>query len=185
MPSMVTFGVQDGLIAPRTGPAEYGDGIDIPFLQMINATTRTLSAEGTGDMSIVALGSIAIAGTVQVRMQGVPIDVLAIIYGSTIFESGVDAALVRTLPVFAGQRYPYWAIVGQGLETEDLGDQLIQALKCKVTSDIILGTMEYGVLSSVEFTATALGEEGYPIFHLQERVTTAEFDLPLTLTEEP
>lgn len=185
MPPLVTFGLQDGLIAPRTGSGEYGDGIDIPFLQMINATTRTLSAEGTGDMSIVALGAIAIAGNVQIRMQGVPLDVLAIIYGSTIYEEGIDDTLIRTLPVTAGQRYPYWAVVGQGLETEGQGDQLFQALKCKVTSDIVLGTMEYGVLSSVEFTATALGEEGYPIFHLQHRATTAEFDLPLADTEVP
>lgn len=181
----VSFGIQDGLISPYVAAGEYGDGIDIPFLQMMNATTRVLSQEGTGDMAIVAIGAVIIAGTVQVRMQGVPLDVLAIIYGSTIYESGADETLIRTLPIAAGQRLPYWGVVGMGLEAEGLGDQLLYAPKCKVTSDITLGTMEYGVLSSVEFTATCLGEEGYNIFNLSQRVTTGEFDLPPTGIEAP
>lgn len=175
----VTFGITDAIIATRLGAGSYGDPIDVPHVQMINATTRVLSAEGTGDNRIVALGAMIIAGTVQVRMTAVPFNVLEVIYGTDIVSVGADETLVETLPIMAGQRLPYFGLVGLGEEAEGLGGVLLGANKAKVASDITLGSMEYGVLSSVEFTATCLGEEDEPIFYLQNLASIAGFELDL------
>lgn len=177
----VTFGITDALIATWTGTGTYGDPIDVPHVQMMNATVRVLSAEGTGDNRIVALGAHVIAGTVQVRMTAVPFNVLEIIFGIDIYSVGADLTLIETLPISAGQRLPYFGIVGLGEEAEGLGGVLLGANKAKVASDITLGSMEYGVLSSVEFTATCLGEDDYPIFYLQQLadISTLALDLPM------
>lgn len=177
--ALVTFGLADAIIASWTGTGTYGDPEDIPHVSMMNATVRTLSAEGTGDDRIVAVPARTIAGTVQVRMTSVPFTVLEIIYGVDMITTGADETLIETLPISAGTRLPWWGIVGQGLEEDGLGDVLLAANKCKVTSDITLGSMEYGVISSVEFTATCLGEDDYPIFYLQHRATVGELDLPI------
>lgn len=184
---VVTFGVSDGIIATWEGTGEYGDAIDLPHIQMINATTRILSQEGTGDNKIVALGAIILAGTVQVRMTAVPLNVLEIIYGIDLVTLGVDLTLIETLPIYAGQRLPYWGVCGLGEEAEGLGGMIMAANKCKVTSDIQLGQMEYGVLSSVEFTATALGEDDYPIFYYQHlaNILDLTLDLPVANVTEP
>lgn len=175
----VTFGVNDAIIAPWTGTGTYGTPVDVPHISMMNATVRVLSAEGVGDDRIVAVASRVIAGSVQMRMTAVPVNVLEIIYGVDLISVGADDTLVETLPISAGQRLPWFGVVGQGLEEEGLGDVILAANKCKVTSDIQLGSMEYGVLSSVEFTATCLGEEDYPIFYLQQRASVGELDLPV------
>lgn len=177
----VTFGVSDGVIASWTGTGTYGDAIDVPHISMINATTRVLSAEGNGDNRIVALGSIVLAGTVQVRMTAVPLNVLEIVYGVDLVTLGVDLTLIETLPIFAGQRLPYWGICGLGEEAEGLGGIIVAANKAKITSDISLGSMEYGVLSSIEFTATCLGEDDYPIFYLQHLANILDLTLDLPL----
>jgi len=177
----VTFGIAGALIATRTGTGIYGDAIDCPHVRMMNATVRVLSAEGNGDNRIVALGSMIIAGTVQIQMTAVPVNVLEIIYGIDLVSVGADLTLVETLPITAGQRLPYWGMVGLGEEAEGLGGILLGVNKAKIISDVQLGSMEYGVLSSVEFTATCLGEDDYPIFYLQQLadITTLELALPL------
>lgn len=175
----VTFGLADAIIATWTGTGTYDAAVDCPHISMMNATVRVLSAEGVGDDRIVAVASRVIAGSVQMRMTAVPVNVLEIIYGVDLITVGADATLVETLPITAGQRLPWFGVVGQGLEEEGLGDVILAANKCKVTSDIQLGSMEYGVLSTVEFTATCLGEEDYPIFYLQQRATVGELDLPV------
>jgi hypothetical protein len=180
---VVTFGVSDGIIATWLGTGQYGDVIDLPHIQMINATTRVLSAEGTGDNKIVALGAIVLAGTVQVRMTAVPLNVLEIVYGVDLVTLGVDLTLIETLPIMAGQRLPYWGICGLGEEAEGLGGMIMAANKAKITSDISLGTMEYGVLSSIEFTATCLGEDDYPIFYLQHLANIVDLTLDLPLPD--
>jgi hypothetical protein len=177
----VTFGITDAIIATWEGTGTYGDPVDVPHVQMMNATVRVLSAEGTGDNRIVALGAHVIAGTVQVRMTAVPFNVLEIIYGTDIVTIGADETLVETLPIMAGQRLPYFGLVGLGEEAEGLGGVLLGANKAKVTSDITLGSMEYGVLSSVEFTATCLGEDDYPIFYLQQLASIADLELDLPM----
>lgn len=177
----VTFGITDALIAQWTGTGTYGDAIDVPHVKMMNATVRVLSAEGNGDNRIVALGSMVIAGNVHVQMTAVPMNVLEIIYGVDLVSVGADLTLVETLPLMAGQRLPYFGIVGLGEEAEGLGGILLGANKAKITSDIQLGSMEYGVLSSVEFTATCLGEDDYPIFYLQNLADISSLDLALPL----
>lgn len=177
----VTFGIADAIIATWEGTGTYGDPVDVPHVSMMNATTRVLSAEGVGDNRLVAVPAIIIAGTVQVRMTAVPFNVLEIIYGTDIVSVGADLTLVETLPIFAGQRLPYWGMVGLGEEAEGLGGVLLGANKAKITSDIQLGSMEYGVISVVEFTATCLGEDDYPIFYLQQLASIDGLDLDLPM----
>lgn len=175
----ITFGIQDAKIAARTGPDTYGTAVDVPNIQLMGVTLRVISAEGTGDDRIVVVAARAIAGQMQVRMQGVPLDVLEIVTGVNAVDVGTPVTST-SLAIPGGQRMPAFGIVGQGLEEEGLGDQLIFVPNAKVTSDITLSTMEYGTLSQVEFTAMAIDDDDYGIINLIERVATGAFTLPPT-----
>lgn len=176
----ITFGLSTSLIAPWNGDESYGSAIEVPNPVRVTATLRVQSVEGVGGDRIVAAPARVIAGNMAVEMTGVPIGVLEYIYGITAYDFGADATLKRTLALSAGQRLPWWGIVGQGLEEESLGDVLIYAPKCKVTSDIQLSGMAYNEISNLQFTATVLGTAAVPIFYLQYRAATGEYDLPPT-----
>lgn len=176
---MISFGMWFAAVYPRTSALVYGTGVEIPYVQMMGVTGRTLSAEGTGNDRIVVVASRKIAGTSQVRMQGVPLDAMAVVLGEPLHESGIDTTLIRTLRFREG-RYPWFGMVGQGLEEEGNGDALIYVPKCKVASDINFGSLEYGVLSSVEFSVTCLGEGDYDIIDIQHRATMDE-DVPFPI----
>jgi hypothetical protein len=169
--SLVTFGIQDCKVAPRDGVDDYGTAVDVPFIQMMNITMRVISAEGTGDDRIVAVASRVIAGQGQCRMQGVPLAALAVITGMTLASEGTTPDEIDTLPIVAGTRLPAFGIVGQGLAEEGLGDLTLFVPNAKITSDVTLGTMEYGQLSQVEFTFTAIDDGEYDILNLIEHET--------------
>lgn len=170
---MISFGLWAAFVYPRTSALVYGTGVELQYVQMMGMTGRVLSAEGTGNDRIVVVASRKIAGTSQVRMQGVPLDAMAVILGEPLAESGSGSTLIRTLRYREG-RYPWFGMVGQGLEEEGNGDVLLYMPKGKVASDINFGSLEYGVLSSVEFSMTCLGEGDYDIFDIQHRATTDE-----------
>lgn len=171
----ITFGLQDAKVAKRTAAGTYGTAIDVPHVQMVNVTMRVISAEGTGDDSLAVVASRIIAGAGQCRMQGVPLAVLALLTGMTLANEGTSPAEIDTLPIVAGARLPAFGIVGQGLAEEGLGDQVIFVPNAKITSDVQLGQMEYGALSMVEFSFTAIndnvGEDGYDIINIIEHET--------------
>lgn len=167
----VTFGIQDCRVAPRTGAGAYGTAVDVPHIQMMNVTMRTLSAEGTGDDRIVVVASRIIAGQGQCRMLGVPLAALAAVTGMSLASEGTTPNIIRTLPIVAGARLPAFGIIGQGLAEEDMGDHVIYVPNAKITSDVTLGSMEYGTLSSVEFTFTAVDDGEYDILNLIEHET--------------
>lgn len=176
---MITFGMWMGMVFPRTSALVYGAGVELEHVQMMGVTGRTLSAEGTGNDRIVVVASRKIAGSSQVRMQGVPLDALAVITGEPLVESGAAETLIRTFRYREG-RYPWFGMVGQGLEEEGNGDVLIYVPKCKIAGDINFGSLEYGVLSSIEFPVTCLGEGDYDIFDIQHRATMDD-DVPFPI----
>lgn len=170
---MITFGMWKAIVFPRTSALVYGTGVELKYAQMMNVTGRVLSAEGTGNDRIVVVASRKIAGSAQVRMQGIPLAAAAVVIGEPLDEVGADDTLVRTLRYREG-RFPWFGMVGQGLEEEGQGDALIYCPKAKIASDVVFGGMEYGVLSSLEFTVTLLGETDYDIFDIQHRATMDE-----------
>lgn len=174
----VTYGIQDAVVATRNGPDDYGTAVDVPFIQMMNVAMRVISAEGTGDDRIVVVASRIIAGQGQCRMQGVPLEALEVVLGMDIDETGTTPDVIKTLPIVAGARLPAFGIIGQGLEEEGLGDQLLFVPNAKITSDVTLGAMEYGTLSSVEFTFMAIDDGEYDILNLIHRETTGAYTLP-------
>lgn len=174
----VSFGIVDALIALRNATDDYEDGIDVPFIQMMGASLRTLSAEGNGDNKIAVVASVPIAGQVQVRVLGAPFAVIALITGATPIVTGSGSTVVTTLPLVGGVNYPHFAVVGKGQAAQGTGDQLIFAPDLVITSDVTLMSMEYGALNNLEFTAMAVDDETYGILRLLERATTGGIALP-------
>jgi hypothetical protein len=170
----ISFGLRDGKIAPRTAVGTWGAAVDIPWVQMVNVTMRVLSAEGTGDDGIAAVGSRIIAGAGQCRMQGIPLAVLALITGQSTEAITINTIATTLLSIPAGARLAHFGIAGLGLNEDDLGDTILFAPNAVVTSDITLGSLEYGVLSSVEFTFTAIADGDYNILNLYARDDTAD-----------
>lgn len=167
----ITFGIQDCKVGTRTAAGTYSTAVDVPHIQMMNVNMRVISAEGTGDDRVVAVASRIIAGTGQCRMQGVSLEALAVVTGMTLDTEGTGATVIKTLPIKAGARLPAFGVVGQGLAEDGLGDEVIFVPNAKITSDVQLGQMEYGVLSSVEFSFTAVDDGEYDILNLIEHAT--------------
>lgn len=176
---MLTYGMRDAKVATRNATDDYGTAVDVPNVQMMNATMRVMSGEATGDDRIVAVASRFIAGQMQIRMQGAPLEALAVVTGIDPIVVGVTPNTVTTLRFPAGHRLPAFGIVGQGLEEEGLGDQLIFVPNAKITSDVTLGGFEYGQFQTVEFTAMAIDDETYGAVNLIQRETTDDaYTLP-------
>lgn len=168
----VSFGIRDCKIAPRTAQGTWGAVIDVPFIQMLNVSERVLSAEGTGDDRIVTVPAIVIAGAGQCRMQGVPLAVLALIHGAEIETISINTISSQLLSLATGTHLKPFAIAGQGLDADELGDKFIFVPNAKVTSDITLGSMQYGTLSTLEFSFIALDDGDYTFLNFIERADT-------------
>lgn len=171
----ISFGIRDCKIAARTAAGTWGASIDVPFIQLMNVNERVLSAEGTGDDRIVTAPAIVIAGEGQCRMQGVPLSVLALIHGLDVESISINTIASELLAIPTGTHLRPFGIAGLGIDSEALGDKIIFVPNAKVTSNITLGSMEYGALSVLEFSFLALDDsDDYPFLSIAERTDTAD-----------
>lgn len=168
----ISLGIRDCKIAPRTAAATWGAVVDVPYVQMMGLTPRVFSIEGTGDDKIAVVGSRLLAGAGQCRMQGVPLAVLAVITGLTVEAVTINTIASSRLSFVGGTRLPAFAIAGLGLNEDDTGDTIYFSPNVKVTGDIVLGSLEYNVLSQIEFPFTALDDGSYGFAELYERDDT-------------
>lgn len=160
------------------GVISYPDQQDVMSVQLMSSAIEVATAELTGDDRITATASRQVSGTINVRFAGNLIEVLEIVTGQAAVASGTTPAQMEHLRIVGGARMPYFGIIGQGMAEEGLGDMLVFAPKCKVTSGITLTNMEYNTWQIAEFTVQAVDDEEWGIINIVRRETTGTYTMP-------
>lgn len=182
--SLTVSALPNALTAGDVGYSGYGPRLYGLEVQMIGGTARVRSAEGFARDRLAVVASSKVAGSGTCKLLGIDIDTLAVVSGNDLITNGSDATQVRTLSIATG-RLPHFGIIGQseqqqGVDSDEVaeGDMLLFAPNVVPTSDITLGTMEDGNLSTVEFTYTGVTVDPFNVLNVIERATEGDFTLP-------
>jgi hypothetical protein len=118
--------------------------VDLPAATKLSFKERVKSAEGVGDDMLSTVVSVREGVEWELDATGLPLEALAIIYGTTTSTTGTTPDQVKTLEHHGAVRLPYFKIYGKSLGD---GDDDVHCIiyKAKVTEGLDAG-MEYGKL---------------------------------------
>jgi hypothetical protein len=178
------FGLRDTKVATNDGDGTYGTAVDVPSVQLLGIQYQTVNAQLEGDDVITDTHAKAISAQMTVRFGSISLDVLEVITGKTIDESGTTPNQVRAM-VFDGINFPYFAICGKSEATSGGGDTHIFVPKLKIMEGFQI-QMQYGQYVIPELTAMAIGDSEYDaapgaIFIPIEHETAANIAIPPVL----
>lgn len=149
------FGLRRAKIGTWVGNGTYTNIRQVPSVQVLASGIETVTAQLEGDDQITATASVAISGTVTLRMGSVDNRIIAILAGSDHSSSGTT----QTLKVTA-KNFPYIGVVGQSRAAEGTGDTLLFIPKCKCTDGFEV-RFEYGQFSIPEVSLTAVPDSNF------------------------
>lgn len=134
------FGLSDIKLQAITG----GATVDLPASVRLTFKERVKSAEGPGDDMLSTVVSVRDAIEWEMEATGLPLEALAIMYGTTTSTTGSTPNLIKTLEHAGGVRLPYFKIYGKSLGEGD-DDVHCVIYKAKVTEGLDTA-MQYGEL---------------------------------------
>lgn len=131
-------------MALTTTPKPYGlsdikltsiDGltqVDLPASTKLSFKERVKSAEGVGDDKLDTVVSVREGVEWELESTGLPLEALAVMYGTTTSTSGTTPNQIKTLTAAGAVRLPYFKIYGKSLGE---GDDDVHCIiyKAKVT----------------------------------------------------
>lgn len=140
--------------------------------QTAQVTETLITAELTGDDSIVAVHAFPIKAEGQITAGGVPLAAWALMTGRTIGSAGSTPTRVNTMPVAKGDQFPYFKLYGRSV-ADDGGDIWIVLYKCKL-SEGMSGQFAYGEFRTSGFSFTAVPDSANSdkIFDVVQHETT-------------
>ena len=175
-------------MALNTHPKPYGlndvkitsiDGVqqvDLPAATKLTFKERVKSAEGPGDDMLSTVVSVRDAIEWELEASGLPLEALAVMYGTSTSTSGASPNQVKTLEHPGGVRLPYFKIYGKSLgEGDDDVHCIIHKAKVSEGLDMPLG---YGELGKSTIKGIGLDDGVNGIFDWVQNETAD--DLPLT-----
>lgn len=164
-----SFGLKDCKVAGWTSAGVYtSTGVDVPSVQMLSTMLHTVTAELTGDDTITATAARAISGEVKLRFGSVSIAVLEVLFGLTATSSIASPNRVKQFKIPGGTRFPYFGLGGIALAEEGVGDLEVFMPKCKITGDITLVHLEYGMFAIPDLTVRAVDDATFGIINVIE-----------------
>lgn len=172
------FGLEDCKVAQWIATNSYGAAVDVPSIQMMGVTLNQVTAELTGDDEITATASRSIGAEVRIRFGGVSLAALEVLLGIDTTTQNAEPAEVKQLKITGGNRMPYFGIVGKALAEEGAGAFMVFLPKVKVTSDVVLASLEYGAWAIPEVTARGVADATYGIVNLIELQEDAAVQIP-------
>jgi hypothetical protein len=106
--------------------------VDLPESVTLSFKERVKSAEAMGDDRIGGVVAVLEAVDWELEYSSLPLEALAVIYGTTTGTTGTTPNQVKTLARSGATRLPYFKIYGKSLGE---GDDDVHCLlfKCKVT----------------------------------------------------
>jgi hypothetical protein len=173
-------------MALDTHPKPYGlsdikitsiDGVtqvDLPAVTKLTFKERIKAAEGPGDDKLSTVVAVRDAIEWELEATGLPLEALAVMYGTTTSTSGSTPNQIKTLNQAGAVRLPYFKIYGKSLGE---GDDDIHCIiyKAKVTEGID-GAMQYGELFKPVIKGLAIDDDVNGIYDWVQNETAA--DLP-------
>lgn len=142
----VIFDVNDCKVYPMLtdvagASPTYGAGVDVPGIASVTVNPNIVSAELKGDARVIAVRGrtdrITFSGTYG-KLSG---DVLAVILGTTVTDSGSTPNQLATFRLKSPGSLPYFKIEFQIQDVEEgIGDLRVVLYKCKLTGGTLLGT---------------------------------------------
>ena len=141
------FGLSDVKLTSIDGSVQA----DLPASTKLTFKERVKSAEGPGDDMLSVVVAVRDAVEWELEATGLPLEALAVMYGTTTGTTGSTPNQVKTLSQAGGVRLPYFKIYGKSLGE---GDDDVHCIiyKAKVTEGLD-APLAYGELQ----TATIKG----------------------------
>jgi len=158
------FGLVDCQIAKNNLNGTFGTEEDVPSVQLLDVKYNTTTANLEGDDTITAVQARAISAEVTLRFGSIKQEVLEIITGETLDESGATPNRRNRLKFDGAPGFPWFALCGRADAAEDaISATLVFIPKLKCTSGFAV-RMEYGAFSIPEITAIAVKDPDYGCF---------------------
>ena len=146
--------------------------VDLPAATKLTFKERVKSAEGTGDDMLSVVVSVREGVEWELEATGLPLEALALIYGTTTSTTGTTPDQVKTLENHGAVRLPYFKIYGKSLGD---GDDDVHCIiyKAKVTEGLD-APMEYGNLQVTKLKGIAIDDGTNGVFDwVQNETATA------------
>lgn len=172
------FGINDCKVATWNSAGTFATAVDVPAIQVLNTTMRVVSAELTGDDTIVASASRPIGAQITLRFGSVNLSVLEVLTGNAVTSSVASPNNVKKLRVNGGERFPYFAIAGKAFAEEGSGAFELFIPKCKIMGDVNLVQLSYGEFAIPELTVMAVPDSSYGLINLIEVETARALAIP-------
>ncbi len=150
---IVTFGLRDVKIAKRNNDGSYGTAVDVPSVQLLEASPQTINAQLEGDDTITAVHAVANRAQVRIRFGSLSVEALEVITGQTASLTGTTPNRKRTLTI-DDVDFPYFGLVGKAVGAQG-GDVHVFVPMLKAMEGFT-ATFEYGRFAVPEITAMAL-----------------------------
>jgi hypothetical protein len=146
--------------------------VDLPAATKLTFKERVKSAEGVGDDMLSVVVSVREGVEWELEATGLPLEALAVIYGTTTSTTGVTPDQVKTLENHGAVRLPYFKIYGKSLGE---GDDDVHCIiyKAKVTEGLD-APMEYGNLQMTKIKGIGIDDLTNGVFDwVQNETATA------------
>lgn len=167
------YGLADCLIAAWTSTGSYGTSLDVVAISRAVANIQTVSAELTGDDTIVDSHARAIKAEVTLQFGFNSLAPYALITGLTHESSGATKDRLK----IGNFNPPYVGIIIQMLATNGGGDTHLFIPKAKLMSGFQLGGA-YGEYVTPEITFTAIRDSTEEILQLHEHTVATTLAIP-------
>jgi len=109
------FGLSDVKLTSIDGTTQA----DLPASTKLTFKERVKSAEGPGDDMLSVVVAVRDAVEWELEATGLPLEALAVMYGTTTGTTGSTPNQVKTLSQAGGVRLPYFKIYGKSLGEGD------------------------------------------------------------------
>jgi len=152
----LSYGLRDCKVAINNLDGTFGTAVDVPSVALYVANLQTVNAQLEGDDSITATAARIISAQVTFRFGSADLDLLAILTGQSVDNSGTTPNRRRQLDISA-LRLPYFGISGKADAEEGAGDNHIFVPKVKITEGFEI-RLEYNTFAAPEITAVAVGD---------------------------
>lgn len=148
--------------------------VDLPAATKLTFKERVKAAEGPGDDKLSTVVAVRDAVEWELEATGLPLEALAIMYGTNTNTTGSTPNQQKTLAAAGAVRLPYFQIFGKSLgEGED--DLHCVIYKAKITEGLD-GKFEYGELMKPTVKGLGIDDDVNGIFEFFQNETAEALD---------
>ena len=155
----LSYGLRDAKVAVNNLDGSFGTAIDVPSVQLYVANLQTVNAQLEGDDAITATAARIISAQVTIRFGSADLDLLGILTGNAVDNSGTTPNRRRQLDI-SNLKLPYFGISGKADSEEGTGDNHIFVPKIKLMEGFEI-RLEYNTFVAPEITAMAVGDPNF------------------------